>query len=139
MFIKTKWAIIAVVIVILFAIIGIYIIYFYETDETSIELDVFRNMASNATCSDISNKLFVIDNQMVFWAIEGNCPDASYEYTLYGINPDEIICKKFDSIAGPQEQCNDKEYQEIFQIIIDNIDTNDLGLGVNHIVSEIYF
>ncbi|MFE3845420.1 hypothetical protein ACFL1L_00980 [Thermoplasmatota archaeon] len=134
---KTKWILITAVVIILFSIAGIYIIYVYETDETSIELDVFRDMAKNASCSDIANKLFVIDNQMVFWIIEGNCPDASYSYTLFGNNPDEILCKKFDSIAGPQEQCLNDDSQEIFQIIIDNIDADNLGLNTNYKITEI--
>ena len=136
---KTKSIIIISIVVILFIIVGIYIIYFYETDESFIELNIFKNMAKNASCADITNKLFVIDNQMVFWSVEGNCPDASYTYTLYGRNPDEILCKKFDSIAGPQQRCNNKDYQEIFQIIIDNLDADNLGLDNNHKVTEINF
>ena len=137
---KTKWIIIIVTItVILFATIGFYAIYFYETDETSIEFDVFKNMARNTTCADITNKLFIIDNQILFWVVEGNCPDASYLYTLFGNNPDEILCKRYDSIAGPQEQCNNDNYRDIFQIIIDNIDADNLGLDATHKVSEISF
>jgi hypothetical protein len=131
--------IIIVIVLILFVISGTLIVYFKETDKTSIGLDVFKNMASNATCSDITNKLFVIDNQMVFWITEGICPDASYVYTLFGITPDEVLCKRFDSIAGPQEQCNDEDFREIFQIIVDNLDADDLGLDVNHIVTEVLF
>ena len=136
---RTKWIIIVALVVILFSIIGIYIMYFYETDETSIELNVFRDMANNATCSDITNKLFLIDNKNVFWIVEGNCPDASYSYTLFGTTPEDIICKLYDSIAGPQEQCFDNNFQEIFQIIVDNINSDDLGLGNNHEISEIIF
>ena len=136
---KTKSIIFIAIIVILFVIVGIYLIYFYETDETSIEFDVFKNMARNTTCADITNKLFIIDNQILFWVVEGNCPDASYSYTLFGNNPDEILCKRYDSIVGPQEQCNNDNYQEIFQIIIDNIDTDNLGLDATHKVSEISF
>lgn len=139
--IKTTKRIIFIIpiIVILFAILSIYLLYFYNTDENSIDMDVFRNMASNATCSDINNKLFIIDNQLVFWVKEGNCADASYEYTLFGSNTNEIICKKFDSIIGPQEQCFDDEFQEMFQILIDNLDADDLGLDTNHKITEIIF
>lgn len=134
---KTRLLLISLVAIILFALVCVYIFYFYESDGTSIELDEFQNMAINATCSDIANKLFVIDNQLVFWIVEGNCPDASYSYTLFGNNPDEILCKKFDSIAGPQEQCFDESYQEIFQIISNNKDAEDLGLNKNHKITEI--
>jgi uncharacterized protein YpmB len=134
---KTKWTIIITIAIILIAAIIIFILYFYKTDETSIELDNFKDIARNATCADITNNLFIIDNKMVFWVVEGNCPDASYTYTLYGKSPDEIYCKKYDSIAGPQEKCNNDDYQEIFQIITDNLDANNLGLDENYKVTEV--
>ena len=136
---KIKSIITIAVIVILLIIIGVYIFYFYETDKTPIDLDNFRDMANNASCADVTNKLFVIDNQMVFWVVEGNCPDASYSYTLFGSTPDKILCKKFDSITGPQEQCFDNDFQDLFLTIIDNIGVNDLGLGAYHTVTEINF
>jgi len=136
---KTKWIIIIVTIaVILFATIGIYAMYFFEKEEISIELDIFKNLARNATCSDITNELFVIDNQMVFWITEGNCPDASYVYTLFGSNPNEILCKRYDSIAGPQEKCYKEDFHYIFQIIIDNPNDDNLGLDQNHQVTKIF-
>ena len=111
---NTKWIIfIITMIVIFFIIVGYYSFNLSEKEETSIELNIFRNIARNATCADITNKLFLIDNQMVFWITEGNCADASYAYTLFGSNPDEIVCKRFDSIAGPQEQCNDEYFLDI--------------------------
>ena len=136
---QTKWILIITIAILLIAIVSIYIFYYYESDETSIELDNFKDMAKNAICADITNNLFAIDNKMVFWMVEGNCPDASYTYTLYGMNPDEIYCKKYDSIAGPQEQCNNVDYQEIFQIITDNLDTDNLGLDENYKVTEVNF
>lgn len=121
------------------AIIGVYATNFYET-EVTIELGNFQEMARNTTtCADIRNELFVIDNQMVFWAVEGNCMDASYAYTLFGKNPQEVLCKKYDSIAGPQEYCNEEGVQKIFQVIINNLDSDDLGLGWNHQVRQILF
>ncbi len=134
---KTKWTLIITIAIIIIAAMSIFIFFFYETDETSIELDNFKDMARNATCADITNKLFIIDNKMVFWVVEGNCPDASYTYTLYGKSPEEIFCKKYDSIAGSQEKCNNDDYQEIFQKITDNFDTNNLGLDENHKVTEV--
>ena len=136
---KTKWIIIITIMIILIAAVSIFILYFYETDETSLELEDFKDIARNAICGDITNNLFVIDNKMVFWVVEGNCPDASYTYTLYGENPDKIYCKKYDSIAGPQEQCNNEDYQEIFQIIIDNLDNDNLGLDENYKVTKVNF
>ena len=125
-------------IVIFFIIVGYYSFNLSEKEETSIELNIFRNIARNATCADITNKLFLIDNQMVFWITEGNCADASYAYTLFGSNPDEIVCKRFDSIAGPQEQCNDEYFLDIFLIIIDNLDADNLGLDGNYKITEVF-
>ena len=137
---KTKWIIfIITMIVIFFIIVGYYSFNLSEKEETSIELKNFRNIARNATCADKTNKLFLIDNQMVFWITEGNCADASYAYTLFGSNPNEIICKRFDSIVGPQEQCNDEDYLEVFLIIIDNLDADNLGLDGNYKITEVLF
>jgi hypothetical protein len=131
--------VISSIIIILMIIIGIYLIYFNETDENPIDYNIFKNMAKNTPCADIANKLYVIDNQIVFWAVEGNCPDASYSYSLFGNTPEEIICKRYDSIAGPIKECNDESYMNIFQIIIDNLDSDNLGLNGTHKVTEISF
>ena len=136
---KPKSLMIISIIVILFVIVGIYIIYIHRTDENSIDLNVFKNMASNATCSDVTNKLFVIDNQLVFWITEGNCPDASYSYTLFANTPNEILCKKYDSIAGPQEKYLDEKYKEFFQTITDNIHVDNFGLDESYKVTEVLF
>ena len=127
------------IVIILIAAMSIFILYFYETDETSLELNKFKDIARNASCADITNNLFVIDNKIVFWVVEGKCPDASYTYTLYGENPNEIYCKKYDSIAGPQEQCNNEDYQEIFQIITDKLGTDNLGLDETYKVTTVNF
>ncbi len=137
---KLKSIIITSLMIIIFLItIGIYLIYFNEKDENSIDYNIFKNMAKNTTCADIKNKLYDIDNQIVFWAVEGNCPDASYSYTLFGKTPEEIICERYDSIAGPIQDCNDESYMNIFQIIIDNLDSDNLGLNGTHKVTEISF
>jgi uncharacterized protein YpmB len=136
---KTKWIIITLIAIILIAVVSIYVFYYNELDETSLELDNFKDIARNASCADITNNLFVIDNKMVFWVVEGNCLDASYTYTLYGNSSDEIYCKKYDSIAGPQEQCNNVDYQEIFQIITENLENDNLGLDENFKVTEVNF
>ncbi len=33
----------------------------------NIDLESFRNLVNNAKCADISNKMYLIDDQMVFW------------------------------------------------------------------------
>ena len=109
-----------------------------DGNETDINLQPFIEMAKNAICADISNRLFVIDNEFVFWARRGRCPDNNYEYILYGKSIEEVICYKKDSIAGPQSSC-DPTYEEMFQTILQNLDEPDLGLSEDHVVEEVSF
>jgi len=125
------------VIILLFLILLFYV--FHEKDKISINKDDFKDLALNANCADKTNDLFIIDNKMVLWIVEGNCSDASYSYTLFGNNTSIILCKEFDTIAGPKRECFNDDYKDIFQIIIENIDTNDFGLGLNHKVEKILF
>jgi hypothetical protein len=103
-----------------------------------IDLEPFKELARNADCADISNRLFLIDKKMVFWDRRGNCPDNSYAYILYGKSPEEELCSHRDSITGPIESC-DEEHQEMFNVIINNLDQSDLGLGQEHQVEPISF
>ncbi len=90
-------------------------------------------------CADIHNRLFLIDDQLVFWDIAGNCADASYSQILFGSTPDEILCRLNDSIAGPMKSCDDESYQEMFDTITANLDQPDLGLGEAHTVEAVSF
>jgi hypothetical protein len=99
----------------------------------------FREMASTAGCSDIRNRLFLIDGQLVFWDRAGNCFDNSYSLTLYGSTVDNILCYLHDSIGGPVRGCQDDSYQDMFDTIIANLDKLDLGLGPEHTVQVIVF
>ena len=135
---KTKYYLITIIVVILLISL-IYFIFFNNKNEYTIELDGFRELALNADCADLSNDLFLINNEMVFWMVEGSCADASYKYTLFGNNPDDILCKEFDTIAGPNIEYFNEDYKELFQIIIDNRYNDDLGLGSDYIVTEILF
>jgi len=102
----------------------------------AINLTSFKAMAQQANCADMRNDLYVIDNQMVFWAKEGACPDASYSYILYGKNTQSIFCTRGDSIAGPMMHCYNTSYQSIFQTIVNNKSKKDLGLGPSHTVQQ---
>ena len=106
---------------------------------SSFDLEPFIDVARDAACADITNRLFLVDDQMVFWDTAGNCADASYAHALYGTTPDHILCTLHDSIAGPQQQCQDEQYRELFETITSNLDAPDLGLGVGHTVAEISF
>jgi hypothetical protein len=124
-------------IILLFLILLFYV--FYQGDELSINIDDFKDLALNANCADKTNDLFIIDNKMVLWIVEGNCSDASYSYTLFGNNSNIILCKEFDTIAGPRRECYNDGYKDIFQIIIENINTDNFGLGSNYKVKKILF
>ena len=95
----------------------------------------FVEMAQKASCTDIKNKLYVIDDQFVFWTAEGFCDDGSYAHILYGKSPREKLCYSEDSFAA-LESCQ-PAYEELFKTILENRDQPDLGLGNTHKVVEI--
>ena len=106
--------------------------------DADFDLEPFRDLAKNANCADIANRLFLIDKEMVFSEMRGNCADAGYSFTLYGKSPNERICYSHDSIAGPQSSCQ-KAPEEMFNTMVENLDKSDLGLGKEHDVEEIPF
>jgi hypothetical protein len=87
--------------------------------DRAVDLVPFQELARAAECADIHNRLFLIDEQWVFWDRAGDCPDASYSQTLYGGTPDHVLCTVYDSIAGPEKDCP------------------DLGLGPEHTVEPV--
>lgn len=110
-----------------------------DIPDASVDLAPFIDMAKNAGCADITNELFLIDDQMVLWNRSGNCPDAGYSTTLFGNTIDERRCYLGDSIAGPRRGCDDDRYEEMFDTILENLDEPDLGLGDEHDVEKIPF
>ena len=105
----------------------------------TVDLAPFEEMARTAGCADTRNRLFLIDDQLVFWDRAGACADAAYAETLYGSTPDQILCELHDSIAGPVKTCTDEQYQDTFETITINLDQPDLGLGPKHTVQPISF
>ncbi|MDQ1254060.1 MAG: hypothetical protein QG646_3280 [Euryarchaeota archaeon] len=103
-----------------------------------IDLDQYKELASNAPCADLKNRLFLIDGCTVLWDRGGNCPDNAYSVTLFGSSVDNILCSLSDSIAGPRKFCNDQNYEDMFETIINNLDDPDLGLE-GHTVESIPF
>jgi hypothetical protein len=127
--------------IIAIVILCIGVIYTYNSFniDSEINLDNFNEMAKNeTTCSDIRNELYLINDNLVFWIVEGSCSDASYSYTLFEDKPETVLCKVFDSIAGPQEFCNNEEYQDLFNILTDNIDNENFGLNNNYKITRFY-
>jgi len=101
-------------------------------NESSIDLQPFIIQARNAECSDLRNILYVIDNRLVLWDRAGNCSDSNYSQTLYGQNIDQVLCRHFDSIAGPQTVYYDEKHKGLFDTALANLDKPDLGLGPEH-------
>jgi hypothetical protein len=106
--------------------------------EPAISLEPFRALARNSTCADKKNRLFLIDEQIVFWDRASTCADASYSQVLYDSTVDRVVCQNQDSIAGPQRTCDGgATYSSMFDVILDNLDAQDLGLGKDHKVKPV--
>jgi hypothetical protein len=106
-----------------------------------VEFDItpFIEMARNAACADIVNRLLVIDDSLVLHDRAGNCPDNGFGVTLFGDSPDQVLCEFHDSIAGPMTVIHNEGFRQMFDTIINNLNRADLGLGPNHTVEEVSF
>ncbi|MBN1428868.1 MAG: hypothetical protein JXB07_10825 [Anaerolineae bacterium] len=104
-------------------------------DNISFDTRPFVEMAQKASCTDIKNKLYVIDDQFVFWTKEGFCDDGRYAHVLYGKSLREELCYSKESFAA-LESCQ-PAYEELFNTILQNLERPDLGLGSTHKVIEI--
>lgn len=105
----------------------------------AVQTAAFIKLASNASCANLRNRLFLIDQKLVLWDRKGVCSDASYSITLFGNTPNSILCTKADSIAGPQTKCEQAQHATMFDAIINSLDQLDLGLGSKHQVENIDF
>jgi hypothetical protein len=106
---------------------------------STVDLAPFKALARSGGCADIRNRLFLIDSQLVLWDRAGNCADAAYGQTLYGSTPDQVLCVYQDSIAGPVKNCQDAGHQDMFDMITENLEKPDLGLGAGHTVQSVQF
>lgn len=105
-----------------------------------VNLKPFRELARNASCADVRNRLFLIDQRLVFWDRESKCADAAYAQTLYDRRPSTVLCNAMDSIAGPQRACNaDAPFINMFETVLENLEAPDLGLGPGHTVTPVDF
>lgn len=99
----------------------------------------FVSRARLEHCSEVRNRLFVLDNRMVLWDRVGNCPDNSFAQVLFGANVDTILCSAKETIAGPVVSCTDPANRALFDTIRNNLPRTDLGLGAGHSVTEVNF
>ena len=107
-----------------------------SNEQISLDMEPFLQMTVDAACADLRNQLYVIDDQFVFWAAEGQCNDAGYAYTLYGATPDEKLCYLEDSLMGPRSSCQ-PDLEALFETIQQNLDHPNLGLDENHTVIKV--
>ncbi|HEV8377054.1 MAG TPA: hypothetical protein VGR38_12560 [Candidatus Polarisedimenticolia bacterium] len=101
------------------------------------EPHAFVDMARGSPCADTRNRLFLIDQRLVFWDRAGKCADNSYGETLYGRSPEDILCVLHDSIAGPRKNCRDPQYAALFETLIAHLEDPDLGLAPPHSVRRL--
>jgi hypothetical protein len=102
------------------------------------QVDQFVALARSADCARTTNRLYLIDQKMVFWRrADLGCFDAAYAHHLYGATPQMLLCSSNDSIAGPMIRCTDAQYRSLFDTILNNLDKGDLGLGSAHKVEAI--
>jgi hypothetical protein len=98
----------------------------------------FIQMAQQASCADVKNRLFLIDGKQVFWDRAGKCADNAYGQRLFGATVDQLLCSVTDSIAGPQTFCADDTSGALLDTIRRHLDMADLGL-VGHKVEPLSF
>jgi hypothetical protein len=103
------------------------------------DIEPFIEYAEASDCTDIRNRLFIIDDELVLWDRAGSCPDNSYEVQLFRESLDDLLCETYDSIAGPQTYIYDEDYRDLFEVILDNIEDENLDLGDDHLVEEVVF
>src|SRR5712672_95721 len=103
-----------------------------STAASQIDENAFIQLALQATCADIKNRLYVVDQVLVLSDRAGSCPDASFGQVLYGRTVNDVYCTNQDSIAGPVKRCDAVAYQSIFDTMIINLTQPDLGLGPTH-------
>lgn len=104
-----------------------------------IPAELFFTLAREEACANTRNRLFVIDGKQVFWDRAGSCGDNAYAQRLYGATPEALLCSALDSIAGPQLSCTDPGARAMFDTILNNLDSADLGLGSGHKVELLSF
>ena len=99
----------------------------------------FVEMAEQAGCARDQNRLLLIDGAMVLWERRDlGCADASYEISLFGASPDEVLCRHYDSFAGPMLSCEDESLLPLFETMIEHMGDANLGLGPEHTVEPVW-
>ena len=104
--------------------------------DLNILVQPFVEMLNLEDCSDILRSIWVINEKLVLVHRQGNCPDNSYRTALYDETVDRLLCQNADSIAGPVLTVQDESYREMFNLIMNNLDHPNLGLGSSYSVVQ---
>jgi hypothetical protein len=108
--------------------------------ETCVDVVSFQAMAREAQdCAQNRNRLFLIDRTLVFWDMDGDCPETYYTQALFACTVDDVLCWEFGTLSGPRRVYADSSYREMFETILSNLDRGDLGLCPSHEVRRIEF
>jgi len=112
-----------------------------DSTTSGIDLTPFKTMAaSTPDCTDVSNRLFLIDESSVFWDRRGSCVDGLYTFALFGRTVNDVLCERHDAIGGGNvTSCTDESYRPMFETITANLGDPQLGLGREHGVQSIPF
>jgi hypothetical protein len=107
----------------------------------AIDTAAFVKMAQGeASCADLRNRLWVIDDKEVYWDRAGSkCADNNWSQKLYGTNTGTVLCSAVDSIAGPQVTCANDTVRALFDTIRKFGNAPNLGLDASHKVEPIAF
>lgn len=92
----------------------------------------FIQMARAGACTELRNRLFIIDQKLVLWDRAGSCADASYAVTLHGATPAQQLCLSGGTLSGPRASCADETKRAQFDTMLNNLEQPDLGLGAGH-------
>ena len=92
----------------------------------------FIQMARASACTELRNRLFIIDQKQVLWDRAGNCADASYARTLHGALPAQQLCMSGSMLSGLRTSCTDQSQLAQFDTMLNNLEQPDLGLGAGH-------
>jgi hypothetical protein len=99
----------------------------------------FVKIAQQESCSDLKNRLYLIDGKQVFQDRAGTCPDNAYAQRLYGATPDAVLCAMTDTLAGSKASCANETARKLFETIQANLNLPNLGLDGTHKVELIPF
>ena len=97
----------------------------------------FVSMARAASCSELRNRLFIIDQKEVLWDRAGSCADNADGRTLFGAVPAQQLCLSGGMLSGPRMSCVDDSNRARFETMLNNLDKADLGLGAGHKVEMV--